>query len=65
MQNEPAARTMVGSPRGATDRATPPSSAPASDAPPAPEAGTAAGRWWPAEYDDVVAAWRELAAGRQ
>ena len=64
MQNEPAARTMVGSPRGASDRATPPSSGPAPAVPPALEAGTAAGRWWPAEYDDVVAAWRELAAGR-
>ncbi|MCY3000422.1 MAG: hypothetical protein NTV21_01240 [Planctomycetota bacterium] len=65
MQNEPAARTMVGSPRGALDRATPPSSGPAPAVPPASEAGTAAGRWWPAEYDDVVAAWRELAAGRK
>lgn len=65
MQNEPAARTMVGSPRGASDRATPPSPGPVPAVPPASEVGTTAGRWWPAEYDDVVAAWRELAAGRQ
>jgi len=34
------------------------SSAPGASAGATPEVGVAAGRWWPREYDDVVAAWR-------
>lgn len=63
LQNAPVRSTMAGSARDEQPLATPPSAIPAPATIPGPEAGTAAGRWWPPEYDDVVAAWHSAGAG--
>jgi hypothetical protein len=68
LANDAAPRTMSGPPRPAEPLGSPDvTAAPPTDIDqsPSPEPGTVAGRWWPTQYDQVVASWLSARAASQ